>query len=156
MQTGTFTSSHGPWITTAFFALALYVVGAGMMDSFVVYHTWKFIGNAEFPLAHAESGSRVVQVFVLPLIATTVFLILLFWHRPTAISRKLIWVALISIMIAWLSSAFIQIPMQIELDKGLNPALLQKLIDSDWIRFVPQMVFLISVLAMMSKSLRKK
>lgn len=156
MQTKAFTSSQGRWITTAFFALALYAVGAGMMDSFVVYHTWKFIGDAEFALAHMESGSRVVQVFVLPLLATTVLLVLLFWHRATAIPRKLIWVALVCLVIAWLSSVFIQIPMQMELDKGKNPVLLQKLIDSDWIRFVPQMVFLAVVLAMIAKSIRKE
>ena len=58
------------------------------MDSFVVYHTWRFIGAADFALAHMESGSRIVPIFVLPMLAMTVFLIIMFWHRPYVISRK--------------------------------------------------------------------
>lgn len=153
MQKNGFTSLHGRWITTAFFVLALYVTGAAMMDSFVVYHTWKFIGDTEFPIAHIESGNRIVQVFVFPLLLTTVLLVLLFWHRAIAIPRRLLWIALACLGVAWLSSIFIQIPMQLELDKGKNTELLQKLVDSDWIRFVPQVIFLATVIAMISKTI---
>lgn len=155
MQKKIFTTSHGQWVTTLFFALSLYVTGAAMMDSFVVYHTWTFIGDEQFAVAHMESGQWIVLVFVLPLLITTVLVILLFWHRPVSIPRKLVWIALGCLVIAWLSSIFIQIPIQIELDKGANPLLLQQLIDSDWIRFIPQVVFLITVLFMISKTIRR-
>jgi len=41
-----------------FFFLSFYCFGAGMMDSFVVYHGWRFVGVAEFPLVHAETGKE--------------------------------------------------------------------------------------------------
>ena len=153
MNTNEFTSKHARWITTVFFLLAFYGFGAGMMDSFVVYHTWRFIGEAEFPLAHIESGSRIVPFLVLPMLLMTLFAILLFWHRPKVISRKLIWIALICLIIGWVSSAFIQIPIQIELDKGKNEELLQWLIDSDWIRVIPTWILMTIVLVMLKKSL---
>jgi hypothetical protein len=146
----TFTSRHAHWITPTFFFLAVYTVGAGMLDSFAMYHSWRFVSAVDFPLMHKEAGSRIVRVLVLPSAIMTIFLILQLWHRPTVVSRKLVWVALISAIITWLSSFFIQIPLQIKLDH--DPGLLEQLITSDWIRVVSNFVFAIAVFVMMRKS----
>jgi hypothetical protein len=148
-----FTSSKGKWIQPAFFLLVFYTFGASMMDSFVVYHTWRFTGEAEFAMMHQASGKRIVAVFVIPTLIMTVFLILLFWHRHRSVSRRLIWLALIFTIIPWLSSAFIQIPMQIELDKGRNDQLLNKLITSDWIRVIPSFGLAIVAFCMLRKTM---
>lgn len=137
MTTEKFTTPAGQWITPIFILLCFYTFGASMMDSFVVYHTWRFVGPNEFSEMHIESGTRIVPVFVIPTLLMTIFLVLLFWHRAKAIPRKLVWAALICTIIPWLSSAFIQIPMQILLDKGKDEALLNALILTDWIRVVP-------------------
>lgn len=154
MTTNQFTSRHAVWVTTTFFALCLYCFGAGTMDSFVVYHTWRFIGAEEFSLAHMESGSRIVPIFVLPMVVMTAFLILMFWHRPTVISRKMLWISLICTIIPWLSSAFIQIPMQFQLDSGKDEALLNQLITTDWIRVIPHWVLIGVVLTMLARCLK--
>jgi len=143
------------WITTIFFALFFYGLGAGMMDSFVVYHTWKFIGPSEFANAHVESGRRIVPFFVIPMLLMTVFLVLLFWYRPGVISRKELWLALVCAIIPWLSSAFIQIPMQVELSKGKNEVLLQQLISTDWIRIIPTWIMAGIVFTMLVNCLNK-
>ncbi len=148
-----FTTKHARWITPVFFGLAFYTFGASMMDSFVVYHTWRFVGDAEFVKMHIASGSRIVPFFVIPTLVMTVFLILQFWHRPKSVSRTLVWIALFSTIIPWLSSAFIQIPMQIELDKGKNEELLNLLIVTDWIRVIPSFVLVIVVFTMVKKSI---
>ena len=154
MKTEQTIGSQSLWITTIFFALFFYGLGAGMMDSFVVYHTWKFIGPTEFANAHTESGSRIVPFFVIPMLVMTLFLILLFWHRPTVIPRRQVWTALICTIIPWLSSAFIQIPMQHELSKGKDDVLLQNLIVTDWIRIIPTWIMTGIVLSMLLKCLR--
>ena len=69
-----FTTKHARWITPVFFGLAFYTFGASMMDSFVVYHTWRFVGDAEFVKMHIASGSRIVPFFVIPTLIMTVFL----------------------------------------------------------------------------------
>jgi hypothetical protein len=154
MNATEFTSSHARWVTPIFFVIAFYGFGAAMMDSFVVYHTWKFIGAADFAVAHMESGSRIVPFFVLPMLVMTLFEVLLFWHRPKVISKNLVWAALICTIIPWLSSAFIQIPMQMELDKGKNDELLQQLITTDWIRVIPTWIWIAILFTMLKKSLR--
>lgn len=156
MNSNRFTSSHAVWVTTAFFMLSFYGLGAGMMDSFVVYHTWKFIGAVEFAEAHRASGSRIVPIFVFPMLLMTIFLILMFWHRPTVISRKMLWMSLICTVIPWLSSAFIQIPMQGQLSQGKNVALLNELIYTDWIRIIPHWIMMVIVAMMIKMTISQK
>jgi hypothetical protein len=125
-----------------------------MMDSFVVYHTWKFIGAAEFAVAHQQSGGRIVSIFVLPTAVATLLLILMFWHRHVAITRTQLWICLTCMLIPWVSSALIQIPMQMELSKGRNEVLLHQLITTDWIRVIPSWFMVIVVAKMMFRVMR--
>ena len=156
MNSNKFTSPHAVWVTTAFFMLSFYGLGAGMMDSFVVYHTWRFIGDAEFSQAHIASGSRIVPVFVLPLLVMTIFLVLMFWHRPRVISREMLWASLVCAIISWLSSAFIQIPMQAQLSQGKDVALLNELIYTDWIRIIPHWIMMVIVAMMIKMTISQK
>ena len=59
--------------------------------------------------------------------------------------------ALVCAIIPWLSSAFIQIPMQVELSKGKNEVLLQQLITTDWIRIIPTWIMAGIVFTMLVK-----
>jgi hypothetical protein len=154
MNTNTekFTSTHARWISPFFFTLIFYTVGASIMDGFAIYHTWRFVGEAEFVKMHIESGSRIIPFMVLPAFVMTVFLVLQFWHRPKAVSRQLLWIALACAIIPWLSSAFIQIPMQFELDKGKNVELLEALILTDWIRVIPTIVLAVVGFIMIKKT----
>lgn len=152
-STENFTTKHARWISPVFFALVFYMFGASMMDSFAMYHTWKFVGEAEFIQMHKEASSRIIPVFVIPTLVMTIFLVLQFWHRPRAVSIKLVWISLVCTIIPWLSSVFIQIPMQIALDKGKNDELLQRLIASDWIRVIPTFVLAGVVFMMVKRSL---
>jgi hypothetical protein len=148
-----FTTSHARWVSPVFFGLVFYTFGASMMDSFVVYHTWRFVGEAEFIKMHMASGSRIVPFFVVPTLVMTFFLILQFWHRPKPVSRRLVWICLVCVIIPWLSSAFVQIPMQIELDKGKNEELLNRLIVTDWVRVIPTFILVTVVFTMIRKSI---
>lgn len=148
-----FTSTKAPWITAVFFALAFYGLGAGMMDGFAMYHTWRFIGANEFATAHMEAGRRIIAVLVVPFLVMTVFLVLLFWHRHKAISRLQLWICLFCSTIGWLSSAFIQIPLQGQLSQGKNDELLDWLIVSDWIRTIPLWIMMAIILKMIHQCL---
>jgi hypothetical protein len=152
-STEKFTTKQARWISPVFYGLVFYIFGASMMDSFVVYHIWKFVGEAEFVKMHMESGSRIVPFFVVPTLVMTVFLVLQFWHRPLVVSRRQVWIGLICTIIPWLSSAFIQIPMQAQLDNGRNEELLNMLIVTDWIRLIPTFILVAVVFSMVKKSI---
>jgi len=131
-----------------FFMLSFYCFGAGIMDSFAIYHEWLFVGNAEFATLHQEASIRIVSLYVLPLVICTICTVLLFWYRPTLLPKSLVWMAFACELVIWLSSAFIQIPIQFQLDKGKDMELLNKLIDTDWIRVFAFFIFIGIVIKM--------
>lgn len=132
-----------------FFALSFYCMGAGFMDSFVIYNGWNFVGPEEFPAMHQATGQRIVITFVMPTVVLLVLNILQYWLRPATVPRSWVTMALISQMIGWLSSVFIQIPIQMQLSQGKDEALLEKLIMTDWLRVFSWLIYIVIVVAML-------
>jgi hypothetical protein len=132
-----------------FFVLSFYCFGAGMMDGFIIYDGWRYVGNEEFSVMHMAMGKRIVLLFVLPMAILLVLNILLYWFRAAAIPKSWVTMALVSQLAGWLSSIFIQIPIQLELDKGKDEALLEKLIYTDWLRFIAWMLYIVIVISML-------
>lgn len=138
-----------------FFFLSFYCFGAGMMDSFVVYHSWKFVGAAEFARVHQESSVRIVQVFVSATLMMTITTIVMFWKRSYYIPKKWVWIAFISEIISWVSSALIQIPIQGQLSQGRDEAALSRLIATDWVRIAAWVFYIVVVSKMLIMMLKK-
>jgi hypothetical protein len=136
-----------------FFALSFYCFGAGMMDSLVAYHSWNFINSEDFPLMHQESGTRIIRVFVLPTLLLTIITIIMIWKRPHTIPKSWFVVGLSFQMIVWLSSIFIQIPIQFLLDKRRDEEALQRLLTTDWIRIIAWLFYMIIVSTMLYRIL---
>lgn len=132
-----------------FFILSFYCFGAGIMDSFVVYHSWLYVGAEEFAAMHIAASERIVPLLVLPTFILTLLCVLMFWKRPSPISKMQVWLALAMLMAGWLSSAFIQIPIQTQLSEGKNDVLLNKLIVSDWIRVVAWFIYISTIIKML-------
>ena len=82
----------------------------------------------------------------------TVLTVLLVWFRPAAVPRWAIWLSVGLQMCIWVSTAAIQVPIQIQLSSdGLSLPLIQKLIFTNlWLRKVPQVINMFLFLWMMS------
>ena len=132
-----------------FFALSFYCMGAGFMDSFVIYNGWNFVGPEEFAAMHQATGQRIVTTFVMPMVVLLVLNIMQYWLRPATVPRSWVTMALISQLIGWLSSVFIQIPIQMQLSQGKDEALLEKLIVSDWLRVFSWLIYIAIIVAML-------
>jgi hypothetical protein len=132
-------------LTIIFFMLSFYCFGAGVIDSFAIYHSWLFVGADEFPAVHQAAGQRILLFLVLPMVVLTVITVLMFWIRPNIISKRLLSLAFICQIVSWLSSAVIQIPIQFQLDHGKDEVLLNKLISTDWIRIIAWLIYIVIV-----------
>lgn len=133
------------------FALMFYIAGAGFVESFVNYPTWKLIGASEFQTYHNALSQRIVPLMVLPWLVEIVLTILLIWVRPRVIPRTAIVFALALNLIALVSTIFIQIPIQAALSEyGLSLPAIDKLIKTDPIRWIPLIIKAIVYLWMMS------
>jgi hypothetical protein len=140
------------WLFLITFSLTFYGLGASFVESFVNYPTWALIGTAEFPAFHQALSPLVIGYMVVPMLAATVLTILLLWFRPAPIPRRAIWMSIILQLIIWISTALIQLPIQLQLDSaGLSVPLIERLITTNlWFRKVPQVINIFLFLWMMS------
>ena len=127
--------------THLFFMLAFYCFGAGLMEHFAVDRAWVYVGPKEFARVHHESGQGILYAYVIPLAALTVCTALMLWYRLPVISAQWVWAALACHAVTWLSTALVQIPMQRQLDRAQDAALLNHLIATDWLRITALVLF---------------
>ncbi len=133
----------GPrWIFLIAFALVFYGNGAGFIESFVNYSSWHLIGNGEFVAYHQFISPRVLTFLVAPALLGTVFTILMLWSRPAAIPVWAVWAAIAAQTVVWVSTATIQVPIQLQLSaQGLSVELNERLIETNfWLRRIPYAV----------------
>lgn len=124
--------TYGVFIIT--FVLTFYTFGAGVIDNYVIYPTFAAVGGNEFVAFRAVFSPRIVALLVVPLILRSVFSVLLLWLRPAAVRLWLVWLFLFCQIVGWISTFAVQLPIQFELDKGKNSALIEKLVESIWLR----------------------
>ena len=127
------------WIFVIALALVLYGNGAAFVESFVNYSSWHLIGSAEFVAYHQFIGPRVLQFLVAPALLGTMFTVLMLWARPASIPLWAVWAAIAAQAIVWVSTATIQIPIQLQLSAhGLSLDLIDRLIETNfWLRRIP-------------------
>ena len=121
------------------FALVFYGNGAAFVESFVNYSSWHLIGAEEFISYHRFIGPRVIAFMVAPALLGTAFSILMVWVRPVAIPGWAVWAAIATQAIVWVSTATIQVPIQVQLSEhGLSVELVDRLIQTNfWLRRIP-------------------
>ncbi len=139
-------------VFSVYILLAFYVFGGGIVNSLVAYRTWRAVGANEFPEFHQIDSSLIIPLFVIFFFLSFIPQILLLWYRPMVISRWLVWLALLFNLITLISTMTIQIPIQVELDKGFSLELIERLISTDFIyRRIPMLLLAVINFIMLYK-----
>lgn len=139
------TQTHSPRIRThrtarlaahTFIALTFFSYGTALMDYFLVYPSRLIVGTPEFVAYHALLEDRIIPISVVPFALLTVANALLLFFRPGGVSKSLVWASFICLFLDWISTAFVQIPMNLQLNAGKDVALIQAVMDTNWGRVV--------------------
>ncbi len=121
------------WIFALAFALVFYGNGAAFVESLVNYPSWRLIGVDEFTAYHRFIGPRVIAFLVAPALLGTLFSVLLLRFRPPAIPRWSVRTAVLLQAVVWISTATIQLPIQLQLGAhGFSASLVDRLIETNW------------------------
>jgi hypothetical protein len=126
------------YVLTALFTVAsFYSYGTAMMDYFLVYPSRVLVGEEEFVAYHALLEERIIPISVIPFAVLTLLNIsLLFFRLP----------------IDWISTAFVQIPMNVRLGEGKDLSLIQQVMDTNWGRVVLESLQAVLAFLMVSHS----
>lgn len=138
-------------IAHAFFAMTFFSYGTALMDYFLVYPSRMLVGTAEFVAYHALLEVRIIPISVVPFAVLTLLNWLMLLFRPAGISKSFVWASLICLLADWVSTAFVQIPMNLQLGEGKNVALIQRVMDTNWLRVVLETAQALLAFAMLSR-----
>jgi hypothetical protein len=127
-------------VFTAFCALVFYCFGASMMDSFVIYPAWAMMEEGQFVIVHRWQSRYIILLLVLPLAIETILNVVLLLRIPTHVPAIVIRASMGLIIVNWLLSFTIQIPIHRRLNRSFDKNLLQTLIRSNLLRVVLQII----------------
>jgi hypothetical protein len=138
-----------------FLIMVFYCYGAGMIDYFGVYETWKLIDAKDFTAVHHFQGDRIVALFVIPSAVMTLLNILVLIFPPRYVDRRTLLFALIAYIFDWIFSFTMQIPIQLKLSEQKNMELIDELLRTNWWRFAADTVQFLIVCKLLHGLLKK-
>jgi len=87
----------------------------------------------EYQQLHERYITPVVGV---PMIVEIVTAIMLLSYLPKGVSPAWAWTALVLVIVAWLSTAFLQVPCHSKLNIAFDADVHRRLVNSNWIRTI--------------------
>ncbi len=143
-------------VFSIYMLLSFYIFGGGIVNSLVAYRTWRWVGAEEFPKFHQVDSALIIPFFVMFYFLSFIPQILLFWFRPIAVPKWMVFIALLFNLVTLISTIAIQIPIQTKLDQAFSPELIEKLISTDLLyRRIPMLFLAITNFAMLYRVVKR-
>ena len=156
MSTATPTTALQAGILVAFFGLFFYQWGATNIEGFLNYPFWRDMGakmaKDDYLKLYKDHGWKLLPLLVIPFLLYTVSTIALAIYAPAYIPHWLPLGILALQMVVTTSSAFVQVPLRVQLDrKGFDSAKFNRLITTDfWLRKIPSAAEAVLVLMVLT------
>jgi hypothetical protein len=109
------------------------LVGLIWVIQLVHYPTFAYVDNSNFLQFHAHH-SKSISIIVMPLMLIELALATYFAYQNQWNFIAL--TPLLFVLLIWASTFFIQVPIHQKLGQGKNLVLIQKLVNTNWIRTV--------------------
>ena len=110
------------------------MTGLIWLTQLVYYLLFDRVNRSAYPAFQREHERRVLWVVgtLMPLEGLTAALLL--WRKPHGASAAWLYVNFALLVLIWLSTAFLQIPLHRRLESGFDPAAHLRLVASNWLR----------------------
>jgi hypothetical protein len=118
-------------VTVAYFVLAIYMYGGGVMSTLCYYQSWRLVGENEFAAVHSSVSSRILSWFapVLPLLVL-VNVLLIWFHHPAISTWLIILTAAIHLLMVVIRFE-VFVPIHRKLDQAKSMELINRLLKYD-------------------------
>jgi len=142
-------------VTVAYFVLAIYGFGGGVMSGVVYYPSWKLVSAEDLPAVHKYVVSHFTYYF-LPFVFLLVLVnILLIWFHHPAMSTPLIVITAALHLFILVVSLTLFLPIHNQLDKAKSVELIDRLIAYDrYFRDFPGCIIMAATIIMLYQVVR--
>lgn len=139
----------GNILTVAYFVLAIYGFGGGVVSGVMYYPSWKLVSAEDLPAVHKSVLSRVFIYVPFVFLAVLVNILLTWLHHP-AISTPLIVITAALHLFTLVVSFTLFLPIHNQLDEAKSVELIDRLVMYDrYLRDIPGCVIMIATIIML-------
>lgn len=146
-------SSRQAWVVLFLVLMNAYSFGANCVERFVNYETWPQLSKADFGSYHRAQQPYILAFIVAPTAVALLLQIALAFDRPQQIPAWIVIVMIGASIAGFLSTVTIQIPIHRQLDHGYSPQLVKRLLSTDWIRKIADVIRLAATIVLLRRSL---
>ena len=140
------TTSVQKWIVIGVILLNAYSFGANCVERFVNYQSWPKLAEANFGAYHRSQQPYILGFVVAPIVMGLLLQVLLLFDRPLSVPLGIVLTLIGASIAGFVATIMIQIPIHRQLDDHHSPQLVTKLLQTDWIRKVFDLVRLIATI----------
>jgi len=119
------------WINLA---STLYLLGLIWCIQIVHYPLMNRVGSDRFQEFHRQHGLRISFVVIAPMLVELVSAAALAMWVPIGVEPELPAIGLVLVIVIWLSTFAIQVPIHRRLALGFDPAAHRRLVSANWLR----------------------
>jgi hypothetical protein len=143
------------FLTVAYFVLATYAFGGGVVSGIMYYPSWKFVSAEDLPAVHKSVLSRVFIYVPFVFLALLVNILLIWFHHPAMSTSLIVITAALHLFILIVSfTLFLPIHKQLnsELDRAKCVELIDKIVMYDrYLRVIPGCIAMIATIIMLDQ-----
>ena len=127
--------SEQGWLI-AHFGCTLFMVGLIWFVQVVHYPLFAYVGRDAFSLYSQLHQYWTTWVVIGPMLGEVLTLGMILYCRPERIASPYFGIATICLVVVWISTAAVQVPLHARLLASYDEAVIQKLVSTNWIRTV--------------------
>ena len=136
-------------VTVAYFVLAIYCFGGGVISGVMYYPSWKLVGVEDLPAVHKSVLSRIFVFVPFVFLAVLANFLLIWFHHP-AMSTPLILIAAVLYLFIVVVTATLVIPIHKKLDQAKSVELIDRIVKYHvYLRVIPGIIKMVVVVVLL-------
>ncbi len=141
-------------LSVAYFVLAIYGFGGGMVSGVIYYPSWKLVGAEDFPAVHKSVLSRVFIYVPFVFLAVLANILLIWFHHPAMSTALIVITAALHLFILVVSFT-VFLPIHKQLDEAKSDELIGRIVMYDrYLREFPGCIIMVATVIMLYQVVR--
>lgn len=120
----------------------------------VHYPLFRRVGSAQFRDYHNDHTSRIPWVVGPAMLVEGITATALVFHRPPVLTQTSVWLGMFLLVMIWVSTAVVQVPLHNLLARGFDLRAYRRLVVTNWLRTIAWSLRGLLIMAMVGKQIR--
>ncbi|KAK5120829.1 hypothetical protein LTR85_005896 [Meristemomyces frigidus] len=124
--------SHWDKLMLGLITLSAYCLAASLMEHFTLFYAWSLVSSdKDLKIIQQFTGTRTLYIYYIPKVALTLMTAAFMYKTKGHFWWQ--WWCMGCLVVSWVSSAVVQVPLQLRVRERQDRVALAKLRESSWV-----------------------